>query len=201
MKKIKLSLIKSGKIKVLTMPSSWLRLNKCSKNEYAVTTQNYRVLHAFESRSLSALFAKEGRRKLRWIRVIERSIRHGPGPKRLIELHFQFQDGRKYILDERDRLFSLTEVPIKERLHSPCGVWGLVPKVPIVHLLLTAGMVDLIETLAQDDQIEHVVRTFWQDWTLAQAQGSDPMALVKIQGEFGPFKANRINSKMVKFDT
>ena len=201
MKKIKLSLIKSGKIKVLTMPSSLLMLSKCADDEYAVTTRNYRVLHAFESLSLTALFDREGRKKLRWVRFVDHWVRHGPGPKHLIELHFQFEDGRQFILNERDRLFSLNEVAVKERLYSPCGVWGLVPKVPIVHVLMTADMLDLIETLAQDDQIEHVVRTFWKDWILAQSPGSDPLSPLKIQGEFGPFKANKINSKMVKFDT
>jgi len=89
---------------------------------------------------------------------------------------------------------------LKERLYSPCGFWGIVPTVPTVHMLLTGGMVDLIESLAREDQIEHVVRTFWQDWTLAQNHESDPKLPLKIQGEFGQFKANKLNSKLVKFD-
>jgi len=77
----------------------------------------------------------------------------------------------------------------------------LVPKTPIVHMLLTGDMVDHIESLASQDQFEHVIRTFWHDWTLTQNHESDPMAPVKIQGEFGPFKAKLINSKLVKFYT
>lgn len=201
MRPTKLSLIESSKIKVLTIPASLLKLNKCAKNEFAVTTRGNRVLHAFVSPSLSIFFAHEGQKKLRWIRLIESSRQHGPGPKRLAELHFQFRDGRRFILDERDRLFSLNEVMLMEHLYSPCGLWGLVPTVPIVHMLLTGSMVDLIESLVREDQFEHVVRTFWQDWALAQDRGLDPTHPVKIQGEFGRFKAKKINSVMVKFDT
>lgn len=183
------------------MKRSQLRLYKCANNEYAVTTLDYSILHAFESKSLTWLFVKEGRRKLRWIRLTERTIQYGPGPKRLKELHFQFRDGRKFILDERDRISSLTEVTPEERLYSPCGTWGLVPKTPIVHILLTGDMVDHIESLASEDQFEHVLRTFWKDWLLSQNCESGPMDPTKIQGEFGAFKAKRINSKMMKFYT
>jgi len=201
MKKTKLSLLKGSKLKLLTVKGCHFRLYKCAKDEYSVTTRDYRILHAFESTSLSELLASEGRGKLRWIRLIERTIQHGPGAKHLDELHFQICDGRRFILDERDRLYSLQEVTLKERLFSPCGLWGLVPKAPIVHILLSSHMVDLIESIALEDQFEHVIRTFWQDWLLSQNHESDLMSPVKIQGEFGPFKAERINSKMVKFFT
>lgn len=181
------------------MPFSKLKLNKCAKNEYAIT-KDYHVLHVFESRSLSKLFACEGRKKLRWIRLIERSTQHGSGAKRVSELHFQFCDRRKFILDERDRLFALNEVTPKDTLHSPYGLWGLVPNEPIIHMILTCRMVDRIESLAHEDQIEHVLRTFWKDWTLFRKQHPPITRSVKIRGEFGSFKAKPINSVMVKFD-
>lgn len=199
MKETKISPINPSKIKVLTIPASLLKLNKCAKNEYAIT-KGYHVLHVFESRSLSKLFAREGRKKLRWIRLIERSTQHGSGSKRLIELHFQFCDGRKFILDERDRIFAVNEVTSKETPHSPCGLWGLVPNEPIIHMILTGRMVDRVESLAQEDQIEHVLRTYWKDWTLLQRTPLPLNRSMKIRGEFGSFKAKRINSVMVKFD-
>jgi hypothetical protein len=201
MKKTKLTPLKPAKIKVLTMPTSFLKLNKCAKDEFAITTSGYRVLYAFESQSLSELFAREGHKKLRCIRLNEKSTQHGSGAKRLIEIYLQFRDGRKFILDERDRLFELNEITQKEKLYSPCGVWGLIPKEPIVHVLLSAKMVDLIESIASEDQLEHVVRTFWHDWLLTKSKPSMPKKTIRIRGEFGVFKANKINSIMVKFDT
>lgn len=201
MKRTKLSPIKTSKIKVLTMPTSFLKLNKCANDEFAITTPDYRVLDAFESQSLSELFARKGRKKLRCVRLNEKSIQHGSGAKRMIEIYLQFRDGRKFILDQRDRLFQLEEIVFKEKLYSPCGVWGLVPKEPIVHVLLTGEMVDLIESIASEEQFEHVIRTFWNDWILTKSKPSVPKQTAKIRGEFGFFKASKINSKMVKFDT
>jgi len=70
-----------------------------------------------------------------------------------------------------------------------------------VHVLLSAKMVDLIESVASEDQLEHVVRTFWHDWLLTKSKPSMPKKTIRIRGEFGVFKANKINSIMVKFDT
>gem|GEM_PF-3076480 len=201
MKKTKLTPIKAAKIKVLTMPTSFLKLNKCANDEFAITTSGYRVLDAFESRSLSELFVREGRKKLRCIRLNQKSTQYGSGAKFLTEIYLQFRDGRKFILDERDRLFELKEITQTEKLYSPCGVWGLIPKEPIVHVLLSAKMVDFIESIASEDQLEHVIRTFWHDWLLTKIKPSNPKQPIKIRGEFGVFKATKINSKMVKFDT
>lgn len=201
MKKTKLSPIKASKIKVLTMPFSNLKLNKCAGHEYAVTTPDNCVLYVFESPSLSRFLSEKGRRKIRGIRLVDLATRHGAGAKYLTELHFHFCDKKKVILDGRDRIFVLDEVTSKKCLHSPCGLWGLVPKEPILHMLLTARMVDLIESFAEEDQIPHVLQTYWHDWTLSRSTSSHPTRTVKIRGELGIFKAKKINSKMVKFDT
>jgi len=200
MRETKLSLIKPSKIKVLTVPRSLLKLNRCAKDEYAIT-KDHRVLNVFESLSLSRHLALEGRRKIRWIRLVEKSMQHGAGAKRIFEIHFQYCDGRMFILDERDRLFSVNEVSWGRSLHSPCGLWGLVPEEPIIHMLLTSRMVDLIESQAMEGQIPQVLRTYWRDWSLTPGTSPHSTRTINIRGEFGCFKANYINSKMVKFDT
>ncbi|WP_146209206.1 hypothetical protein [Coraliomargarita sinensis] len=198
MRETKLSKMHPSKIRVLTKPGAMLKLNRCSGDEFAIT-KGYQLLYVFESPSLSRHLALEGRKKIRCVRLHERSTQHGTGAKRLSEFRYEFCDGRTFILDERDRIFALDEVTNPNRLHSPCGLWGLVPEEPVVHMLLTGSMVDAIEAHATEDQVEHVLRTYWYDWKLSKS--SHPKRSVKIRGEFGSFRAKYINSKLVKFDT
>lgn len=201
MRETKLARIKASKIRTLTLPQATISLKKCAAEQFALTDQNLRVLYSFESPTLTEFIMNQKRKRIRSVRMRKSNTEHGMGVNETATLELQFQDGRTFILDERDRLYAVDEVTPAGRLYSPIGLWGLVPDEPILWMMLSGDMVDLIESFCSEDQVLPVLRSLWRDWSEVKKQDPESKQIRRIRGEFGTFKVKPINSRLVRFDT
>lgn len=107
-------------------------------------------------------------------------------------------------LDKYDHLYEFQpsfDVDPMGHLISPVKEWGLPPLSHAGRMLMTARLVALVDSLAEEGQYHHLVYVLWRDYQLAVRETDhDAEDAIAVEGEFMTFCVRPFAFEMFIFD-